>query len=584
MRELCLRLTGAAMTRRLLFVCLLCGLGLSTLLDPARAADVRPEDIVERYGKAVALIVTSDAGGGGSQGTGFFLSADGVLLTSLHVLRNATSASIQLTDGTRSEEVVVLDYSLEHDLALVRVGRVRPVAVQLGDPARMKVGARVYVLGNPRGLTNTITDGLLSAVRTEEPRSQRLQISAPISSGSSGSPVFNAAGQVIGIAAATIEGGQNLNLAVPISYAAKLKPTERIALADLEGHILRGMTRRAKHVLAAHTGPVLSVDWHPDGRTVASSGTDNSIRLWDVASWTVRLRLPGHPADRFGFSTIGNVRWSPDGTCLASTGATGTLRLNASDTGDLLREWQASRTLIAGLGWSPDGRRIVTTDFRPEVVANVWDSRTGQKSLSIRGEDNLSQLAWSPDGRSIAGGAGHNVLLVWGSMTGARLHEMSAVTHLKVMVFGHEVFADRTAAVTWSPGGELLAAGYIDGALRLWRPGMATALASQPAHRMVSLHHEPDLPSSQFGIMALSWHPGGRFLATAGADGDILIWDAATLEKRRVLTGHAPMHTQEGRLAGGVRDLAWSPDGGQLVSAGGDGTVRAWEFSASQND
>jgi hypothetical protein len=112
-------------------------------------------------------------------------------------------------------------YDLDNDLVVLQVDGVGTQPVTLGDSDKVAAGQPVVVVGNPAGLEQTVSNGLVSAIR--ELNGQRLfQISAPISAGSSGSPVFDDRGEVIGVAVSSIEAGQNLNFAVPINYAKTL--------------------------------------------------------------------------------------------------------------------------------------------------------------------------------------------------------------------------------------------------------------------------------------------------------------------------------------------------------------------------
>jgi S1-C subfamily serine protease len=94
--------------------------------------------------------------------------------------------------------------------------------VRLGNSDPVQVGERVVAIGNPRGLEQTVTDGLISAIRDTGKGYKLFQMSVPISTGSSGGPLFNMAGEAIGITAAYLEGGQNLNFAIPINYGLAL--------------------------------------------------------------------------------------------------------------------------------------------------------------------------------------------------------------------------------------------------------------------------------------------------------------------------------------------------------------------------
>jgi serine protease Do len=154
-------------------------------------------------------------------GTGFVVRADGWIATNLHVIVGGPHVKVTLRDlrGDRELDVVeVLAASPEHDLALLRVEAHGLPIVSLGDSDAMRPGDSVVAIGNPLGLEDTVSNGLVSARRTIDAGIEVLQISAPIAPGSSGGPIFNDRGEVIGVATAVLEQGQNLNFGMPARY------------------------------------------------------------------------------------------------------------------------------------------------------------------------------------------------------------------------------------------------------------------------------------------------------------------------------------------------------------------------------
>src|SRR5207245_9313707 len=167
------------------------------------------------------MITTRTADGQCFQGTGFLVSPNGLLVTNMHVVRGAVRTQVRLMNGRTYPVLRTVNCDSVKDIAILKIdGRGLP-SVTWGNSGAVNVGARVYVVGNPRGLENTISEGLLSGTR-DVGAYRLLQISAPISPGSSGSPVFDRAGRVIGVAVSTLEGGQNLNFAVPANYVGRL--------------------------------------------------------------------------------------------------------------------------------------------------------------------------------------------------------------------------------------------------------------------------------------------------------------------------------------------------------------------------
>ena len=117
----------------------------------------------------------------------------------------------------------IVNRDLRQDLALIKVSDVSSPVLPIGRSDKVQVGESVYVAGNPMGfLEGTFSDGVVSAVREFRVDSKRIQITAPISKGSSGGPVLNSKGEVIGVAVSTITAGQNLNFAIPSGYLSEL--------------------------------------------------------------------------------------------------------------------------------------------------------------------------------------------------------------------------------------------------------------------------------------------------------------------------------------------------------------------------
>ncbi|MFH1665866.1 MAG: S1C family serine protease [Candidatus Omnitrophota bacterium] len=181
-----------------------------------------PVEIMGRYGDAVVMISTESRGEKRGVGSGFIVKETGVIVTNYHVIKMAQPAVVKLGDGRTFREIYLISYDEKKDIAVIKIPAEGLPAVKADLSGEAKVGEKVSVIGNPRGLKNTISDGLLSQIRDTGKGFDIYQISAPISPGSSGGPVFNAEGEVVGIATSGYNAamGQNLNFAVPMKYAA----------------------------------------------------------------------------------------------------------------------------------------------------------------------------------------------------------------------------------------------------------------------------------------------------------------------------------------------------------------------------
>jgi S1-C subfamily serine protease len=190
-----------------------------------------------------------------AQGSAFVVSADGLAATNVHVLEGAFSADCRLGDGRLFQVVAVHSFDAARDVAVIQLGRTignklelpsALVAVKLGSSEAVKVGDRVAVISSPRGLENTVSDGLVSSIRQDEQR-RLLQTTAPISNGSSGGPLFNSKGEVIGVTTLQMSVGQNLNFALPVEILQELlQRRDNLTLPELQAQIAPNLKPRPK--------------------------------------------------------------------------------------------------------------------------------------------------------------------------------------------------------------------------------------------------------------------------------------------------------------------------------------------------
>jgi serine protease Do len=203
--------------------CLMAAFWAALFLTPAAADDAADSyaGLADRILPAVVTVIVYGYDGSLKQiGSGFFYSDTAQIMTSSHVLTPNTRAEIRTRSGKKHRVGSILERNDKTDIARARIQMPAPtpfLPVAARPPA---VGDRIIVAGAPMGLEHTFTEGIVSAWRTIPEKGRVLQISAPISPGSSGGPVLNLAGEVVGIAAFQMIKGQNLNFAVPITPAA----------------------------------------------------------------------------------------------------------------------------------------------------------------------------------------------------------------------------------------------------------------------------------------------------------------------------------------------------------------------------
>ncbi len=206
---------------------------IATLATGAMAQDgaLAPEQLFEKLAPSVWTVQTFDARNQPlSLGSGVVIAPNEVV-TNCHVLAKARRAEV-LRDN------VSYGATLEHadpdrDLCILKVANLKAPAVTMAGVDTLKVGARVYAIGSPRGLDQTISDGLLSGVRrTESGDFIALQVTVPISPGSSGGGLFDTHGRLVGITTFQFKEGQNLNFALPASWISEVPERAKLALAQ----------------------------------------------------------------------------------------------------------------------------------------------------------------------------------------------------------------------------------------------------------------------------------------------------------------------------------------------------------------
>jgi S1-C subfamily serine protease len=231
-------------------------LATTTATGAASALDLA--DLADLARPAVVRLSVSDASGrkiGG--GTGFFVSADGRVVTNYHVIKDAGSVSATLSTGKEVSVLGILASDDAKDIAILKVQGSGYPTLALGDSKTLRAGHKIAVIGHPLGLAGSLSEGIVSAIRedgvgeeserrwSEQIRAWGIQIQAPISPGSSGSPIINTAGEVVGVAVGALTEGQGLNFGIPIevpkALLAGLAPDTK--LTPFGGVSSKGATR-----------------------------------------------------------------------------------------------------------------------------------------------------------------------------------------------------------------------------------------------------------------------------------------------------------------------------------------------------
>ncbi|MGA2923796.1 MAG: trypsin-like peptidase domain-containing protein [Candidatus Sulfotelmatobacter sp.] len=274
---------------------------LAVLVLPCSSYSAAQEgvaDVVKRSSDAVVLIVISNSAGQETAlGSGFLVSADGEIVTNYHVIKDANSAIVKLSNGAFFPVNGVLVSDANKDLAIIKVSGKNLPFLTLGDIDNLHVGDHVVAIGSPLGLEGTASDGIVSALRDVASR-KWIQTTAPVSHGNSGGPLLDMNDRVVGVITwgVNLELGQNLNFAAPCSGVKELlvtahqqaKPLNSIA-SQSEGSLTEGIV------------------W-----TSLMSGRDYNIRQDGDYLYTDWVSIP-HDIKKAGGFARSELKKSPDG-------------------------------------------------------------------------------------------------------------------------------------------------------------------------------------------------------------------------------------------------------------------------------
>jgi WD40 repeat protein/tRNA A-37 threonylcarbamoyl transferase component Bud32 len=298
--------------------------------------------------------------------------------------------------------------------------------------------------------------------------------------------------------------------------------------------------------LAAHHQRVASVALSPDGKTLATASADRTVKIWDMAKRKARATLQAHGVQ------VTAVAISPDGKTLASAGLDRAVKLweLASAAKQALLDHPQP---VLALAFSPDGRNLATACVDGTVY--LWDLATNQIQARLTGHQAaVTALAFTPDGRTLASGSR---IVKDGKSTGhVNLWDMSTGKE-RASLRGHQ---DTVTSLAFHPDGRTLASGCtLDRTVKLWNAMAGIDVAT--------------LPTQPGPVYAVSFTPDGRVLAIAGSN--VRLWDVAAAQERAVLRG-------SGKSVTSVTSLTFSADGHTLVAGSADGEVLLWEAASEE--
>jgi len=313
-------------------------------------------------------------------GSGFIVSPDGYILTNTHVVANAEEVTVRLTDR-REFPAKVIGADERTDVAVIKISAGNLPIVKLGDPSRIKPGQWVLAIGSPFGFENSATAGIISATSRSIPGENSvpfIQTDVAVNPGNSGGPLFNMAGEVIGINSQIFSrtgGFMGVSFAIPIDVARNVE--EQLIKT---GRVVRGRIGVTIQDVDAQLAESFGLD-RPHGALVSSVDKDGPAARAGVSAGDVILSVGGHPIERYG----------------ELSGAIAAMKPGTDATLELWRNGKAQSVAV----------RIEELKEQPQMVASRGGSATPKQKAPDRASAlGLTVRALEPQEKARAGTTG----------------------------------------------------------------------------------------------------------------------------------------------------------------------------------
>lgn len=283
----------------------LCGYGAAILAPPTlgsvtsqstQQTPVQPAikldgpQVYEHTVPSVVEITVLTRSSRGAQGSGVIVKSNGLIVTNYHVIADAVSARVRLHNGDIYDTVEIAETDERKDLAVLKIKASDLPTVTLAPFDTIKVGSTLYALGSPRGLEGSLSQGVVSSIRAISDFDSTLsgfrviQFTAPVSPGSSGGPLIDEFGRLVGVVSSSLTGSQNINLGIPVKYINDLLESFNGSTRVLEKMHISQVETQAQAVRRSPDEIIGSAKtlyvWSPIGSLSVKTEISKKLRAW----------------------------------------------------------------------------------------------------------------------------------------------------------------------------------------------------------------------------------------------------------------------------------------------------------------